>query len=194
MSEYQGQPKREPIVLTPGDPYPEEVQELERILDAEIVEDKPSIEDIKAEWTMGAERKLEGQLRQARAAYALQKHYGKASMESFAKEMDKGRSTVYAYAKLYARLLEFFPDQQQISERLESSPLTISNVMEASKEEDFPKALDEAEDDHLSTRQQEARRKERSEPKNVETITKLACPECGAISAMKDVQTWTEAV
>lgn len=32
--------------------------ELERVYDAEIIGDKPSLEDIKAEWTMGAERKL----------------------------------------------------------------------------------------------------------------------------------------
>lgn len=170
------------------------MSELERVYDAEIVDDTPTLEDLKSEWTAGAETKLRGQLRQARAAYLVDRHYGESSVESFADELRAGRSTVYEYARVYRRLLQFFPSQEEISGRLDESPLTITNVIEASKEEDFPKALDEAEIEGHTTRQQKAKRKERETPKNVETIQRGTCPHCGSVFEARDADLRSEAV
>lgn len=201
---YAGEPKRHPITLTVGEPYEGELPgppaplELERVYDAEIPRaspaEVPSLEDLKSEWTAGAETKIRGQLRQARAAYLVKEHYGAEALRSFATEMDRGRSTVYEYAKIYGRLLEFFPDHEAVSERLDESPLTIWHVVEASKRDDisFPEALDEAEIEGHTTRQQKAIRKEREKPENVETITVIVCPECGCESPMSRVETRTE--
>ena len=162
--------------------------ELQRIpIEAEIVE-VPSLEEIKSEWTMGASQKLMGQLRQARAAASLEKHYGQGSVEGFAREMYVSPSTVYAYAATWRKLLDAFGEEGEVYGRLENSPLKISNVMEAVKETDIPKALDEAEDEGLSSRQQEARRREKTTPANVETVTEFICPACGEVSPMSKVE------
>lgn len=69
--------------------------ELERIYDeAEIVE-APSWEECISEWTDAGWRVFAGQLRQARAASAVQRHYGLSSIEKFAQEVGTSKSTVY---------------------------------------------------------------------------------------------------
>jgi DNA repair exonuclease SbcCD ATPase subunit len=165
--------------------------EVQRVHDPEIIIDsRPSWEDIKTEWTMGAHRKIEGQLRQARAAAVLETHYGLSSVEAFAKEVKVSPSTVYGYGAAWRRLMLAFGDEAEIYNRLESSPLTITNVLEATREsiEDIPRALDEAEDEGLSTRAQKARRRERQEPQNVEMVREIVCPSCGEISPMNQVE------
>jgi ribosomal protein L32 len=163
--------------------------EIQRIYDAEPVSTVPSMEELKSEWTVGAAQKLAGQLRQARAAAMLKTHYGAKSIEGFAKEMNTSASTVYEYARAWRRLLETFESEHEIYGRLEDSPLRISQVIESGRDEDMARSLDEAEDDNLSSKAQRERRRERSEPKNVQLITHMVCPECGALSPMSRVET-----
>lgn len=170
--------------------------EIERVPDAQIVEAKPSLEEIKSEWTHGASQKLAGQLRQARAAAMLKTHYGEGSVEGFAREMGVAPTTVYEYAKTWRRLLEAFDSEHEIYGRLEDSPLRISNVIESTRGavSEIPRSLDEAEDDRLTANGQRERRRERSEPQNVETVEMVACPHCGGVSKMRELKQWTEAV
>lgn len=169
-------------------------QELEHIHDAEIVQDDEGYwEALVSEWTTGHAEELRGRLRQARAAAAVERRYGAGSMEAFAHEVGTSRSTAYEYARAYNRLLGDFGSHDAVSERLDDSPLTISNVLEAVHEEDTPKALDEAEDAGLSSRQQKAKRRERSIPGNVETVNLIVCPHCGVEYPINHASTRTEA-
>lgn len=172
--------------------------ELERVYDEAEPREVPVWRQAIAEWRSGAETKLRGQLRQAQAAYMVERHYGEGSMEEFAneEEVNSSRTTVYAYAGAWSKLLAHFGHADAISERLDDSPLTITNVIEAAKEEDLPRALDEAEDEGMSSRQQKAKRRERSETpgqgQKVEVIDMVACPHCGGISRMRELRQWTE--
>lgn len=163
--------------------------ELERIYDAEIVEDKPSWEELVSEWTDAGWRVFAGQLRQARAAAAVNRYYGRASMEHFANEVGASKSTVYDYARAYIVFGHLYED----SGRLENSGLlTISHLIEASYAPDPVEMLERAEDEGLSSRQIKRERTESengSEPqRNVEVVTEFVCPECGAVSPMSKVE------
>lgn len=151
--------------------------ELERVHDAEVVEED-IWEAAVSEWATGHSEELKGKLRQARAAAAVRTRYGAGSMEAFAQEVGASRSKVYAFAAAYRKLIAWFETHEEISKRLNDSPLRISNVLEASHEDDVPKALDEAEDEKLTSRQQRARRKEKEVPKNVELVEIVTCPRC----------------
>ncbi len=155
--------------------------ELQRVQDAEIVEEGPSWEEHVSEWTSAAGQVFAGQMRQARVAASVARVYGNGSMEAFAKEVGASRSTVYDYARvwwIYGHIL---------SERPDDSPLTISHYVEASYAPDPLKAIEEAEDEGLTTRQIEKRRKEPEATPQL--ITHIICPECSAMSPISRCET-----
>jgi hypothetical protein len=179
--------------------------EVERWLE-EIGPAFPTLEELYSEWTLGAHKKLEGQLHQARAAALLSRHYGEGSIEEFAARMNVAAPTVYRYAYLWRRLLEALGSEGEIYQRLEHSPLSISTIIEAARfpTEQVAKALDEAEDEGWSSRKTSAIRSERAEQslreaqesfaletgKNAEVIELVECPECGAHFHINEANTW----
>lgn len=181
--------------------------EVERWLD-EIGPAFPSMEEIRSEWIMGAHQKLEGQLHQARAAALLQRHFGEHSVIDFAKEMDVKPSTVYRYSAVWRRLLEALGSESGIYQRLEHSPLSLSQIVETSR---YPVAeisarMDEAEDEKLSSRAITARRMEWEDEQNSaaqeqfalsddhqpEVIELVECPNCHEHFHINDANTWTD--
>lgn len=170
-------------------------QELERVYD-EVVE------DVWDEWENRAEEFREGQqevvgghVKCARACAKIVRRYGEGSMEEFGKKVGKGRSTIYAYSAAYGRLLDVLGSDEAVSERLDSAPLKITQILEATqeeKDEDVLAALDKAEDENTPARKMRKDREERTTPKNVEVVTNCACYECGAVLDFAKLQTWTE--
>ena len=161
--------------------------ELQRIpIEPEIVEDKPSWEECISEWTDAGWRVFAGQLRQARAAAAVQRHYGLSSIEKFAQEVGTSKSTIYDYARAWNTYGHLY----EVSGRLENSGLlSISHLIEASYAPDPIEMLERAEDEGLSSRQIKRERSEsHNTPQNVETVTEFICPACGEVSPMSKVE------
>lgn len=182
MRGYAGEPKREPI-------------ELERVYDAEVVEDRPEWELLVSEWADAASQVLIGQLRQARAAAMVQRHYGRASVEKFANEVGCSRSTAYDYARAWSIFGHlYFSEDGQPSGRLDNSgAIGIGHLIEASYAPDPVEVLERAEDEGMTTRQIKAERKQ-PEQRDVETITEVVCPDCGSVNPINKVETRTVAV
>lgn len=169
------------------------VTEIEKVRDVEVaslVEDKPDWESLVSEWAEGASLELEGQLRQARAAAGVVRSYGMGAMEGFAYEVGCSKTKVYDYARVWAVYGHIFEGEH--SGRLET--LGITHLVKSLSAPDPLEVATEAHDEGLTTRQTEERAKERTMPKNVETITYIVCPECGVQSPMSKVETRTEAV
>lgn len=167
MREYAGEPKREPV-------------ELERVYDAEVVEDRPEWELLVSEWANAASQVLIGQLRQARAAAMVQRHYGRASVEKFANEVGCSRSTAYDYARAWSIFGHlYFSEDGQPSGRLDNSGVIgIGHLIEASYSPDPVEVLERAEDEGMTTRQIKAERKDEGKERAQKTETKV-CPRCG---------------
>lgn len=165
--------------------------ELTRVQDAEVVDGGPSWEEIVSEWSAGAHRVLEGQLRQARAAAAVSRYYGESSMEAFAKEVGASRSTVYDYARVFWVFGHlYFDEEGSPSGRLENpGTTTITRLVDATYAPDPAQALERAEAEDLSGREQKAARKAEQEPERVHLITHIVCPACSVASPMNECET-----
>jgi hypothetical protein len=152
--------------------------ELQRVpIEPEIVEDGPEWEALVSEWADAGWRVFAGQLRQARAAAAVQRHYGMSSMEKFAQEVGVSKSTVYDYARVYNIYGHLYEDS---SGRLESSGLLdITHLIECSYAPDPIKMLERAEDEGLSSRQIKAERQAESGSRNVQKAETRVCEACG---------------
>ena len=162
---------------------------------AEILEPAPTLEDLYSEWAMGFFEKLKGQLRQARCAAMVKRHYGRGSIAEFAKAVGSSEQTVYEYAGAWRRLTNAYPSEAEISNRLEDSPMTIWQIIEGVRgreAREIPAVLDEIEEKNKSVSRIQAERREEGKPKNVEMVDRCACPECGAIFALRDASQWTE--
>ena len=169
------------------------VSELERVHDAEPVREGPSWEDLVSEYSEGAQAEFVGQLRQARVFALVARHYGRVSLTEFAKEVGCSKSKAYDWARVWWVFGHALGD----SARLENSPLTISHYVEASYAPDPMRMIEAAEDEGLTTRQIEARRKEPEvpeAPRNVETVEVVACPKCGEVYPLREAETRTEVV
>lgn len=166
-------------------PHGAKNQELVRVADAELVDDtgdsRGSWESLVSEWYTGVSQELVGALRQMRAAAYVKHAYGKQGLEKFSEEVKAKKSKTYAYAACFERLHKAYGDE--VSGRLESSPLSPWQVVEAAHNGDvagdIPEALDRAEEMNLSTRDLRAERN--GEKRNVETITEVVCPECSCV-------------
>lgn len=155
-----------------------ETQELERIPDAEIIEEGPSWEEAVSEWAEGSRLELAGQLRQARAAAAVSSHYGTDAMGHFASEVGASKSKVYSYAKVWMVYGHIFEDGSEISSRLET--LGITHLIKGLAAPDPLTAVEEAHDEGLSTREMEERVRELEEPENTVKVQETrACEACG---------------
>lgn len=168
--------------------------ELERVYDdVEVVEEQGSDwESCVSEWAEGAHQELAGQLRQCRAAAAVTKRYGLSSMEGFAKDVGCSRSKAYDYAKVwwtYGHLVE----TPEFSRRVESGLVTISQMIQGTRDPEPVKAIDRAVDDGISARQMERERKEEGIPENVEVVDLVVCPHCGVEYPISHANTRTEA-
>lgn len=172
--------------------------ELEGVHKAEVVVEPESgqgdgyYEEQVSEWAEGSGQAILGNMRCARAAANVARRYGEASLTAFAGDVGRSKSTVYQYARVwrvFGPKLEAGGEWSGDSTRLES--LTMSHLVRAVSAPDPVAAAEEAEDEGLSTRQMEARRKEREVPKNVETVVQIVCPACGVASPMGSVETRT---
>ncbi len=159
--------------------------EIERIQDVEIVEDKPSWEELVSEFIEGRRYELHGQLRQARAAANVCRHYGKSSMRQFAGEVGKSAGWCYDLARVWMVYGHIFEGEDHLSSQLET--LGISHLVKSLAAPEPVRAAEEAADEELTVRQMEERIQ--GTPKNVEMITEMVCPECGAVSPMSRVET-----
>lgn len=155
------------------------MSELERVRDAEIVEDIPSWEECVSEWSEGASQELIGQLRQARAAASVGRHYGWSSMKQFAGEIGASTGKVYDYAKVWTVYGHIFEDGGELSSRLET--LGISHLIKALRAPDPVATAEEAHDEGLSARQIEERIKTQEE-EEAEEVQIKTCPACGSDS------------
>ena len=152
----------------------------------------PTIEELYSEWSQGFYEKLKGNLRQARAAAALETHYGKGSVSAFAGAMRTSEQVVYDYAAMWRRLVSAYPSENEIFGRLEDSPLSIWKIIEGTRgvaPQEIPATLDAIEDENPSVSKIRQDRQENGKPKNVEVIAHIVCPECGALSPMSAVET-----
>jgi hypothetical protein len=155
------------------------VAELERVYDAEIVDDSiPSWEDLVSEFIEGRRYEMHGQLRQARAAASVVTHYGRQSMKAFASEVGKSPSWVYDLARVWHVYGHIFEDGDELSGRLET--LGISHLVKSLSAPDPVALAERAHDEGMTTRQveEEARGKENG----AEVIDVQECPSCGADS------------
>jgi hypothetical protein len=163
-------------------------QEIERVSDV-IQPGDAFWESLKGEWTTGHAQALTGHLRCARAAANVEPRYGERSLKQFADELGVGSTTAYEYAGVWRRLEDRFGGMGALFERLENSPLTIWQVIEATKGP--PELLDQAEDENLSVRKIK-RLVSGEEEKNAETVELCCCPKCGEVYPMSEAMTWTD--
>jgi hypothetical protein len=164
-------------------------QEIERISDV-IQPGDAFWESLKGEWTTGHAQALEGHLRCARAAANVGPRYGERSLKQFADELGVGSTTAYEYAGAWHRLMERYADEQTLLERLENSPLTIWQVIEATK---GPyELLNQVEDENLSVRAIKRLVSGEEEEENAETVELCCCPKCGEVYPMSEAMTWTD--
>jgi hypothetical protein len=156
----------------------------------EVVEPGDSFwEASQAEWTAGHAQALMGHLRCARAAASIEPRYGEGSLKSWAGELGVGKSTAYEYSGAWKRLMECFGSEEALFERLENSPLTIWQIIEATKGP--PELLDSVEDENTPVRQ--IKRIISGEDKqNFETVELCCCPKCGEVYPMSEAVVWSE--
>lgn len=157
-------------------------QELERVYEGEVVEDKPDWESLISEWAEGARFAFAGQLRQARAIASVSRYYGRTSIEKFAAEVGCSKSWAYDLCRVWQTYSHRFEDGE-ISTRLES-PLGISHYVKASYARDPQAAIEKAEDERQTTRQIEASNQEEKEQEHAgderaEVVKTMPCPQCG---------------
>ena len=155
--------------------------ELEVVLDGEVVEEGPTLEDCVSEWASGASETIRGQLRQARAAYYARTQ---GIIQAFRKEVEISISTAYDYAKCWEKFGEAV-ENGDLSMRLESGSVTIYQLIECAYTPEPMEALEKAEEDNQTTRQikrekrekqQEQAEKDHGKPEKLET---RVCPTCG---------------
>ncbi len=151
--------------------------EIQRIRDADLATNDLE-EKLISEWYAGITQELRGAVRQMRvAAYA--KAAGRAYLEDFGKRVKAEKSKLYAYAACYEALHEWYQDQ--LSERVERSPLTPWQFVYAVKRGvvwgDVEKSLSDAEENNLTV-------KELTDSPNgkPEEIEGEHCPACGSDS------------
>jgi hypothetical protein len=112
------------------------------------------------------------------AAY-VKRAFGREGIEKFAAEVHAKKSKCYAYAATFEALAEAY--QNDVSERLESSPLSPWQLVAAVKrgvaEEDIEGSLGRAEEGE-TVRQINSTNSQM----NVETVDAQECPSCGADS------------
>lgn len=157
--------------------------ELEVVRNPEILQENQGDvwESAVSEWSSGQSQAILGQLRQARAAAAIQSVYGTSSMKSFADEVGAAPSTCYEYAKVWNRYGYLIEDGSgQFYERLESGFTTMSHLIKALRSPDPRAAIEEAADDGISAREMERRQKTEEEPQRVEKVEITECPHCGS--------------
>ncbi len=153
--------------------------ELERVYEGEVVEEQaPSWEQLISEWAEGARLEFAGQLRQARAAASVVRHYGRASMKHFAAEVGCSKSWAYDLARVWWVYGHLFEDGD-FSNRLETRG--ISHYLKALRAPDPVAMIEEAEDEDLSARQIEERIREREEAESGahEKPKTRPCEACG---------------
>ncbi len=150
--------------------------ELERVSDAEVVEDHPSWEELVSEFVEGSRFELHGQLRQARAAAAVCRHYGRSSMTKFAGEVGKSPGWCYDLARVWFVYGHIFEAADgQLSNRLET--LGISHLVKSLAAPDPVALAEKAHDEGMTSRQVED--EARGEPENVEVVSTRPCEACG---------------
>jgi hypothetical protein len=166
--------------------------EIQRVRDPEIIEED-WLEVAISEWYTGVTRELMGALQQMRAAAYAKAKGGREGLETLAQKVGAKKSKAYAFAATYERLASEYGEE--LSKRLESSPLSPWQVVEAAHNGDISGdisgALERTEQENLSVRDL---RSERGEQRNVETITEFICPSCGEVSPMGSVETRTREV
>lgn len=154
--------------------------EIERVYDAEVVEEPEGMEwqTAVSEWAEGSRQEFVGQLRQARAAALVVRRYGRASIKEFAQEVGSGKSKVYDYCRVWQVYGHLFEDGD-FSGRLETR--SISHYIAALNAPDPVTLLETSEDEDLSVRQIQERVKvaEEAEHGGAEVVTETrACPTC----------------
>ena len=160
--------------------------EVERVYEGEVVEEtSPPWEQLISEWAEGSRQEFVGQLRQARAAASVVKHYGRGSMKAFAGEVGASKTKVYDYARVWWVYGHLFEDGE-FSGRLETRG--ISHYVACLSAPDPVKMLEESEDEDLSVRQIEERVRvgqeaEQGEPERVQTRVCEACGGTGEVPA-----------
>ncbi len=159
--------------------------ELERVSDAEVVEDRPSWEELVSEFVEGSRFEIAGQLRQARAAATVCRHYGRSSIARFAGEVGKSPSWCYDLARVWIVYGHIFEEGGELSNRLET--LGITHFVKTLSAPDPVALAEKAHDEGLTARQTEE--EARGETKNAQLITHVVCPECGAMNPMSRVET-----
>lgn len=161
-----------------------ESRELERVYDGEIVDDEPSWDDYVVAWGNAAGNILINQFRQAKIAANVNRIWGSGSIKTFAKSVGLEKSHVYNFARVWWLFGHFIENgDDEFSRRLESGMLTFSHFIESTYAPDPLEAINEAEDEGLSTRAIKAKNQERKElehatDERAQTAGTMDCPDC----------------
>lgn len=169
---------------------------LERVYEGEVIEDSEGakLEDFISRWSVTAGKILTQKFEQALILADVHAWGGREAALAFGYRYgDFHKSRVYDYL-LVAKKFGPHKDDEGFSERLDSGLLTMSLLVSCARTPRPMEALDEAEDENLSTRAVNARSREAREQEQideaqasgttVETVSTVTCPRCSGVGAI----------